>query len=103
MQDKIIMRLTNQSEREFFEIVRNNREASLKDFYKKICRKQVYKILKRLELLQEHLDTELFSRKAGFCRMSHLPITNLYFKADVEIIKLGDEKVVVIESDKRKF
>ena len=96
MQDKIIMRLTNSSEREFFEILQDNREVSLKYFYKKICRKQVFKILKRLELLQKHLQTDLFVKKAEFCKISHLPITNLYFNMDVEILENKEEKIAVI-------
>lgn len=96
MPDKIIMRLTNSSEREFFEIVQSNKEVSLKHFYKKICRKQVYKILKRLELLQNYTQSDLFERKAGFCKISHLPITNLCFNMDVKILEEGEENLAVI-------
>lgn len=99
MSDTIIMRLTTRSEREFFQIINGNSCVSLKNLYRKICRKQVFLILKRLEFLQEHLQMNILTKKAEFCKITGLPVVNIYFNIKIELKELNEkENIAVISS-----
>ncbi len=93
------MRLTSTSEREFFQIAKSNQCVSLKNFYRKICRKQVFAIIKRLELLQEHLKISIFTKKAEFCKITSMPVINLYFNVKIEINDLGEKETIAVISN----
>jgi hypothetical protein len=93
----IIMRLTSFSENEFFRIIQNNSQINLKTLCKKICRDQVFKIMKRLDSLQKYLNIIIFSRNAEFCKITNLPIINLQFHIKIEIIEIENkEKIAII-------
>lgn len=98
MPDTIIMRLTTASEREFFRLIQDSYCVSLKHIYKKVCKKQALNIIKRLEYLQEHLKLNLLIKKAEFCKINGLPITNLYFNTKIEIKEFGNNETIVLIS-----
>lgn len=92
------MQLKTRSEREFFEIIKGNSCVSLKNLYRKICRKQVFLIIKRLEFLQEHLEINILTKKAEFCKITSMPVINLYFNIKIEINDIGEKETIAVIS-----
>jgi hypothetical protein len=92
------MRLTSFSEKKFFEMIKNDSKVNLKDLCRKICRNQVFKILKRFELLQKHLNTIIFERTAEMCIITGLPIISLKFNMKTEIVELENKESFVLIS-----
>lgn len=77
-------------------MIKGNSCVSLKTLYKKIYRKQLNQIIKRLELLQQYFNINLLVKKAEFCQITGLPITNLYFNMSVEIKEFEKETLAII-------
>lgn len=92
------MRLTSYSEKKFFEMIEDNGTVNLKDIYRKICRNQVFKILKRFELLQKSLGMIILERKAEICVINGLPIISLTFNMNTKVIQLENKEFFAIIS-----
>ncbi len=94
---KIILPLRSLSEREFFSIVQENRLVSLKHFYKKMPRKQVYRIMRRLDAMQKCLQSAIFTKKIDYCGITGKPIIVVYFNSEIKFHKLeNNEEIAVI-------
>jgi hypothetical protein len=89
--------LKSKSEKEFFRIVAENRIVNLKYLYRKVCRQQVYTILKMLEILQKRLNILIFEKKAKFCQVTGLPIVELQFINLIKIEYLDNNTITVIQ------
>jgi len=79
-------------------MIKNDGKVNLKDLYRKICRNQVFKILKRFELLQKHMNTIMFERKAELCIITGLPIISLKFNMKTEIVELDNKETFALMS-----
>ena len=96
MTDRIVLRLTSESEKEFFSLISRNCEVKLKYLCRKVCRDQVFKILKRIEFLQEKLSKNIIKKKADFCKINKLPIIILQINSLIEILEFKEERFAVI-------
>ncbi|MDP2750178.1 MAG: hypothetical protein Q8O89_05075 [Nanoarchaeota archaeon] len=97
MPNKIILPLRSLSEKKFFSIMQNNRIVSLKHFYKKMPRKQVYQIMRRLDAIQKCLQSAIFTKKIDYCSVTGKPVIVVYFNSEIKFHKLeNNEEIAVI-------
>jgi hypothetical protein len=85
MTQTIILMLKSKSEKEFFKIIADNRIVNLKYLYRKVCRQQVYEILKNLDAIQKRLNILIFEKKAKICLVTGLPIIEMDFHNSINI------------------
>ena len=83
MADRIVIRLTSNSEREFFKLLESNSSINLKQVYMRISRKKTYKMINLLLNIQNKAGFEIIRKKAGFDEISSLPIIILERKANI--------------------
>jgi hypothetical protein len=85
MTQTIILMLKSKSEKEFFKIIAENRIVNLKYLYRKVCRQQVYEILKKIKNLQDMMNIKIYEKNADFCKITGLPIINITFLINIII------------------
>ena len=83
MADRIVMRLTSNSEKEFFQMLENNSEVNLKHIYMQISRRRTYKMIKILFDIQKKVGYEIIRKKTQFDEITNLPIVVLERKASI--------------------
>ena len=83
MNDRIILRLVSESEKEFFRMLEGNVNINLKQIYMQISRRRTYKMINLLFHIQERVGFEIIDKKPGFDEISKLPIVILERKANI--------------------